>query len=32
MQTRWMLYMERGNRLRLLPGVSRNYLETAGVS
>jgi len=27
MQTRWMLYMERGDTLRLLPGVPRAYLE-----
>jgi len=27
MQTRWMLYMESGNRLNLLPGIPRNYLE-----
>jgi len=27
MQTRWMLYMEQGHTLRLLPGVPRAWLE-----
>jgi hypothetical protein len=27
MQTRWMLYMERGETLQLLPGVPRAYFE-----
>jgi hypothetical protein len=27
MQTRWMLYMERGDTLQLLPGVPRAYFE-----
>jgi hypothetical protein len=27
METRWMLYMERGSTLQLLPGVPRDYLE-----
>ena len=27
METRWMLYMERGETLRLLPGVPRAWLE-----
>jgi hypothetical protein len=27
MQTRWMLWMEEGDRLRLLPGVPRAWLE-----
>jgi hypothetical protein len=27
MDTRWMLYMERGETLKLLPGVPRNYLQ-----
>jgi hypothetical protein len=27
MQTRWMLYMERGDTLELLPGVPRDYLR-----
>ncbi|MFD0711813.1 hypothetical protein [Paenibacillus sp. GCM10027626] len=27
MQTRWMLYMEEGNRLKLLPGIPRAWLE-----
>jgi hypothetical protein len=27
MQTRWMLYMERGDTLKLLPGVPRAYFE-----
>jgi hypothetical protein len=26
MDTRWMLYLERGDRLDLLPGIPRNYL------
>ena len=28
MQCRWMLYLERGNTLRLLPGVPRAWLES----
>jgi hypothetical protein len=27
MQTRWMLYMEEGNTLRLMPGIPRRWLE-----
>jgi hypothetical protein len=27
MQTRWMLYMERGDKLDLLPGIPRAFLE-----
>jgi len=27
MQSRWMLYMEEGNELRLLPGIPRSWLE-----
>jgi hypothetical protein len=27
MQTRWMLYMERGDTLELLPGIPRDYLR-----
>ena len=27
MSTRWMLYMERGDRLELLPGVPRSYFK-----
>lgn len=27
MQTRWMLYMEEGETLKLLPGIPRNWLE-----
>ena len=27
MQTRWMLYMEEGRKLRLLPGIPREWLE-----
>lgn len=27
MQTRWMLYMEEGDSLRLLPGIPRKWLE-----
>jgi len=27
MQTRWMLYMEEGSRLKLLPGIPRVWLE-----
>jgi hypothetical protein len=27
MDTRWMLYMERGETLKLLPGVPQNYLQ-----
>ncbi|MFC5406365.1 hypothetical protein [Cohnella soli] len=27
MQTRWMLYMEEGSTLRLLPGIPRKWLE-----
>lgn len=27
MQTRWMLYMEHGDALKLLPGVPRSYFE-----
>ena len=28
MQTRWMLYMERGDTLELLPGIPRDYLRS----
>jgi len=27
MQTRWMLYLERGNDLYLMPGIPRKWLE-----
>lgn len=27
MATRWMLYMEEGNKLRLLPGIPRKWME-----
>jgi hypothetical protein len=27
METRWMLYLEEENRLRLLPGIPRRWLE-----
>jgi len=30
METRWMLYMERGDTLELLPGVPRAYLKAGG--
>ena len=31
MQTRWMLYLERGETLDLLPGVPRSWLQTGEV-
>ncbi|MFC5405353.1 hypothetical protein [Cohnella soli] len=31
MQTRWMLYMEEGEMLKLLPGIPRNWLEDGKV-
>ena len=31
MQTRWMLYMEDGSRLNLLPGIPRDWLENGKI-